>query len=188
MPEISSRSCLMYHSYFQFCWLMYHITKLPVRKSHTKCCFFSVISFYFLTYLLNNFSTRDINSFTSSYIYSFMTILDCSIIPLRKACFILINQFAHLTDKYITAQYTYLWSFIHALKVNKIAENTPPLSIFGPCMMYQSVAWKNWCIGLHVWKDKLGSTNFLYITGKIKKKVLEKTVTNIVTLQYFVFK
>ena len=92
MPDVSARSCLMYHSCFKFCCMMYHITKQSVRKSHPKSCFFSVFSFYFLTYLLNNISTRDINNFNSSYIYSFMPVLDWSIIPYRKISFIFTNQ------------------------------------------------------------------------------------------------
>ena len=50
-----------------------------------KCVSFQ---FYFLTYLFNNISTRDINSFKSSYIYSFMSVLDWSIMPYRKTCFV----------------------------------------------------------------------------------------------------
>ena len=41
--------------------------------------------FSFLSYLLNNVSTRDIKSFTSGYI-------DWSSIPFRKTCFIFTNQ------------------------------------------------------------------------------------------------
>ena len=76
MPDASARSCLMYHSYFQFCCMMYHITKQSVRKSHPKSCFFFSLQFLFLTYLFNNVSTKDINCFTSAYIYSFMPVLD----------------------------------------------------------------------------------------------------------------
>ena len=48
--------------------------------------------FLFLTYLLNNVSTRDIISFTNAYIYCLMPVLDWSIIPFRKTCFIFTNQ------------------------------------------------------------------------------------------------
>ena len=92
MPDVSARSCLMYHSCFQFYCMMYHITKQSFRKSHPKISFFWGLRFYFLTYLLNNISTRDINRFKSSYIYSAMPVLDWRIIPYWKTCFIFTNQ------------------------------------------------------------------------------------------------
>ena len=99
--------CLMYQQ--EAAWCITHVFNFVAwcitsqnslsEKATPKSCFFSVFSFYLfyfifflLTYLLNDISTRDINSFKTSYIYSFMPVLDWSIIPYRKTCFVFTNQ------------------------------------------------------------------------------------------------
>ena len=108
--------CLMYQQEAAWCithifnfvaWCIKSQTILSEKVTQKVVSFqFSV---FFLTYLLNNISARDINSFTSSYIYSFMPVLDWSIIPYRKivlrfhkqapstkTTYFLSNQFAHV--------------------------------------------------------------------------------------------
>ena len=85
--------CLIYQQ--EAAWCITHVFNFVAwcitsqdslsEKVTPKCVSFQ---FYFLAYLFNNISTRDINSFKSSYIYSFMSVLDWSIMPYRKTCFV----------------------------------------------------------------------------------------------------
>ena len=66
--------------------------KTTCQKKSPKTLFLFSFQFLFLIYLLNNVSTRDISSFTSASIYTFIPVLEWSIIPCRKTCFIFTNQ------------------------------------------------------------------------------------------------
>ena len=64
LPDVSVIFSILLHD------VSHHKTTCQT-KSPKKLFLFS-FQFLFLIYLLNNVSTRDINSFTSAYIYSFM--------------------------------------------------------------------------------------------------------------------
>ena len=63
---------------FIFSILLHDVShhKTICKKKSPKKLFLFSFQFLFLTYLLNNVSTKDINSFVSAYIYSFMPVLD----------------------------------------------------------------------------------------------------------------
>ena len=84
LPDISFIFSVLLHD-------VSHHKTICQKKSPKKLFLFS-FQFLFLTYLFNNVSTRDTDSFTSAYICSFMPVLDWSIIPCRKTCFIFTNQ------------------------------------------------------------------------------------------------